>query len=220
MTVYLYPGNPPSNVTKEAKYSVVRAKDGWGVRLIYSVSNRQRDLLTTTAHPQLSDMVNRAKVEVTGDEGGAFYINEYGHVLVPSPEGVLYAGSYHKELEFDFEGTQIRPTAPDGLRPGDVWVGPRVGIRYVLNAGGDDVYYEHKPTPTRTVKHCLSDDVGRAAATHLARRLARVKGTNGGRIYINERCEFFAPVTSADYARFLYLGHLEDDTWFTGYDMD
>jgi hypothetical protein len=74
--------------------------------------------------------------------------------------------------------------------------------------------------PTRTVRHCLSDDVGRTAANQLARRLARVKGSSGGRIYINERCEFFAPVTSADYARFLYLGHLADDTWFAGYDMD
>jgi len=189
------------------------------VHLQYSISNRIRELLTTSAHPKLVDMVNAAKREITGLEGGAFYINEFKQVIVPTPQGYLYAGEYHKELRFDFDGTTIGPSAPDGLRPGDEWKGPHVGIPYVLTAACDDVYYKQHPTPKREVRVHLSDDVGAAAATKLAKRLAKVKGTGGGRIYINEECEFFAPINDSSGLRYEYLGHLDNDSWFSQWEM-
>lgn len=221
MTVYLYPGYCPSNVSKDAKYSIKHGGDGgWAVHLIYTVNNRERELLTTNAHPTLVEMVNAAKREITGLEGGAFYINEYAHVVVPTSEGHLYAGYYPKELRFEFEGSTIGPAAPDGLQPGEDWPGPHPGVAYTLAAGGADVYFEKKKSPTRISKQMLSDEIGKRAAGALARRLSQVKGNEGGRVYINERCEFFAPVKAAGGWRFLYLGHLEDDAWFPGPDMD
>ncbi|MEI2704081.1 MAG: hypothetical protein V9E89_02215 [Ilumatobacteraceae bacterium] len=71
----------------------------------------------------------------------------------------------------------------------------------------DDIYYKHKQGRRETQVH-LSDSCGVPRARNLAQRLARVKGTAGGRIYINEQCEFFDPATN------IYLGSIEDDPWF------
>ena len=63
-------------------------------------------------------MVNSVKEGSTGAPGGAFYINEYKHVLVPTSEGCLYAGKYAPLLRFSFEGVEITPEPPPGLSPG------------------------------------------------------------------------------------------------------
>jgi hypothetical protein len=74
-------------------------------------------------------------------------------------------------------------------------------VTYVLMAVGNDIKYLLKDGRRETEVR-LSDDVGAAAAARLANRLAQVKGTSGGRIYINERCEFFGPVSTNDYSTF------------------
>lgn len=86
-------------------------------------------------------------------------------------------------------------------------------VTYVLMAVGNHIKYLLKDGRRETEVR-LSDDVGAAAAGRLANRLAQVKGTSGGRIYINERCEFFGPVSTNDYSTFLYLGNLHEDLWF------
>ena len=214
MTVYLYPGYAPSNVAKDAKYSVKRGDGGsWVVHLVYHLDHSTRELLTTDAHPQLVEMVNRVKREITGTEGGAFYINEHCHVLVPDQQGALSAGEYAKELKFAFDGGTMGPRPPKSVKPGDEWKGPHVGVRYTLAAGNDDIYYEINLTPTRVQRVRLSEEVGKVPARRLAARLAQHKGNGGGRIYINEQCEFFAPI-NVDGLPFAYLGHLDDDPWF------
>ena len=60
---------------------------------------------------------------------------------------------------------------------------------------------------------------GAKEARKLANRLAAIKGSQGGRIYINEQCEFFAPRTESSGMPFVYLGHLDDDVWFSEYDL-
>ena len=215
MTVYIYPGNAPSNVSKDAKYSVKRVANGWAVHLLFNLGNGQRELLTTDQHAELVSMVNRVKAHSTGKDGGAFYINEYRHVVVPTPDGAVYAGSYTKDLRFAFEGQTIEPSAPKGLKPGQEWKGPHVGVRYTLAAGGGDIYYERKLSASRTERVQLSEQRGQRTAQLLARRLSSVKGQSGGRIYINEQCEFFGPmVVGQGGTQFVYLGHLEDDAWF------
>ena len=73
----IYPGLAPSNPSKDAKYSVVSGEGGYEVRLVYRVSSREVALLTTGDHDELVDMVNTVKTEMTGQPGGAFYINEF-----------------------------------------------------------------------------------------------------------------------------------------------
>jgi hypothetical protein len=77
-----YPGNVPSNVGKDAKYSVAREDGEFVVKLLYRMSARERELLTNDEHPALVDMVNAVKTEHNGVPGGAFYINEYHDTLL------------------------------------------------------------------------------------------------------------------------------------------
>jgi hypothetical protein len=218
-----YPGLCPSNVNKDAKYSVVHSAAGsMEIRLVYRVSNREKELLTTDRHDKLVEMVNKVKLELTGFLGGAFYINEYRDVLVPDTTngGSIYAGNYTRDLEFDYNGTLITPRAPQGVKPGDPWPGPHVGIRYTLMVGGGDIRYELRSG--RTIREqWLSDDVGPRPANELARRLAANKGNSGGRFYINEACEMFAPLGGAEGGvEYVYLGPLEDSAWFDAPDVD
>jgi hypothetical protein len=218
-----YPGLCPSNVNKDAKYSVVHSPTvSMKIRLVYRVSNREKELLTTDRHDELVDMVNKVKLELTGWSGGAFYINEYRDVLVPDTinGGSVYAGNYTRDLEFDYNGTLITPRAPQGLDPGDPWPGPHVGIRYTLIAGGGDIRYELKSGST-IYERCLSEDVGPRRANELARRIATIKGNSGGRFYINEACEMFTPLGGEEGGvEYLYLGPLEDSAWFHAPDVD
>ena len=49
----------------------------------------------------------------------------------------------------------------------------------------------------------------------MAERIGKVKGWGGGRFYINEWKEMFAPLNRGGHIEYLYIGHLdEDDPWF------
>lgn len=208
-----YPGNAPSNVSKDAKYSVVRGAAGWEVRLVYRLSSSERALVTTSNHPDLVEMVNNAKVEGNGAEGGPFYVNEYRHVVVPTSDGPLFAGKYAPLLRFRFEGADISPEAPAGLEVGQEWPGPRVGTAYVLAADGADIKYRVETRPSVTVERRLSAEIGRVGAARVARRFV-VHKPGGGRIYINEAHECFGPTPQGEELCHTYLGRIDQDEWF------
>ena len=212
MTLEPYSGHCPSNIGKDAKYSMSAAGE---VRLTYHIDSRTRDLLTTDGHPTLAKMVNAAKKELSGSPGGAFYINEFSHVLVPGKtSGTCHCvGYYDGVLEFELDGQVISPRASPQLRSGDKWLGPHAGVRYVLCAGGRDIRFEKKQG-SRITEVRLSDHVGDATAKQTAARVSGVKGVSGGRFYINEMQEMFCPSAANDYEHFVYIGHLEDSAWF------
>lgn len=214
--LHRYTGNTPSYPGRHAKYSVISGPEGDRVRLRYYVTATSYDLLTTSDHPDLCEMVNRVKTEINGQPRGPFYINEFHDVLVPDGEGGCYwAGHYEPLLEFAFETGIVGPVAPSGLEPGDLWKGPHVGIRHTLRSGAADIRYESK-SGTRVDIVDLSRHVGAEAARTLAGRLARVMGGNGGRFYINEASEMFAPVGGGDDGLDpIYVGHLAEDQWFS-----
>lgn len=231
-----FQGNWPRNVSRDAKYSVRRQGAGnLVVGLLYRTADRETWRATTDQHPDLVAMVNEVKVSMGESPNGPFYINEFRQVIVPVGRAVTYylAGEYHGDLRFEFEGHILSGEArdPEGrpLEPGDVWVGPHPGIPYRLQAGGADIYYETEPRPNVTRKELLSDYVGKELAAHMARRVRQVKGWEGGRFYVNEWREMFAPVWSGPRGRvsdpgaaseegelrYVYIGHLDmDDPWF------
>jgi len=208
-----YMGNAPSNVNKDAKYSIVRGSGDWEIRLVFRISSAERALVTTSSHPEVIELVNAVKEDVNGGPGGAFYINEYKHVLVPTQDGCMYAGRYLPLLRFRFEGQEISPEAPSGLRPGDDWTGPRVGIAYVLTADGSDVRYRVETRPNVLADRKLSAEIGKGQATKTARQLAHHK-PGGGRIYVNEAFECFGPAPGGDGLTHIYLGKIEEAAWF------
>jgi hypothetical protein len=214
----IYPWLTPSNVSKDAKYSVRNGRNGWEVQLLFVLNSRERTLLATDGHEELIEMVNAIKEAKSGSAGGAFYINEFGDVLVPTTtDGCFFAGVYEGLLEFEFDGEIVSAEAPAGLSPGDEWPGPHMGVRYTLSAGGQDIKCEVQDGRISR-EHRLSDTAGEGGASLLAKRLASVKGSNGGRIYINERGNFFSPPRDGG-TEHIFLGGIDEDQWFPAPDV-
>src|SRR4051812_34795075 len=90
-----YPGYQPSNVSKDARYTL--AIDGH-IRVQVELGDGEYSLLSTVAHPDLVTMVRTAKAAVGETEAGVFYINEFGHVLVKAGGRTLYAGKYGRPV--------------------------------------------------------------------------------------------------------------------------
>lgn len=215
----LFTGNCPHNVSRDAKYAV---RSGSLVRLEYVASGTDRWLITTEKHPYLVEAVNAVKVGVGGTPNGPFYINEFGQVIVPvggSAEYYRAEDHYDLPLKFEFEGREITGDAVDStgrpLEPGDLWTGPHPGIPYRLTAAGNDIYYDFSPSPNVKRRVALGSIVGPAAADAMAQRVRNIKGWHGGRFYINEWSEMFAPVNQSGGWEYRYIGHLEEnDPWF------
>src|SRR4051794_22858489 len=214
-------GNCPKNVSRDAKYSVRTNKGNLVVALLYESDNGERWHASTEDHEPLVEMVNAVKTGVGDRPNGPFYINEYGQVIVPAgPEARYYlAGEYEGLVRFEFEGNILSGEGVDldgrPLEPGDTWTGPHPGIPYVLVAGGGDVYYVSHPREDVTRKVVLSTQRGAAAAKAIADRIQTVKSWEGGRFYVNEWREIFAPLNDRAGLSYRYVGHLElDDPWF------
>ena len=208
-----YNGNTAKATGKEGHYSV---KLSGKIQLIYSGNPYGRDLLTIDGHSELVSLVNEAKKRGGASEyGGSFLINEYRHVLVPtkSDSVVLFAGVYTRDLEFEFGDSLISPVARSVIRPGDVWPGPHVGVKYTLSAGASDIRYELTTDNGTKVRVLLSKFHARHELAELLGMFRSVK-PKGGPIYINEAREFFAPVEGQQGYKRLYIGHLGTKPWF------
>lgn len=209
-----FEGNCPRNVSKDAKYSVQYYEGKYVVGLVYRTAYREEWRPVNEDHPELVDMVNEVKTRYGGRPGGAFYINEYGQVIVPATGERDYylAGEYRQPLEFEFEGHTLSGNAVglDGLalQPGATWEGPHPGVPYVLKAGAQDIYYRSEPRPRVTKEVRLSDFQSPNIVRQVCQMISRVKGHQGGRFYINEFQQLFAPVNKATGLEYIYIGRL------------
>ena len=89
----------------------------------------------------LARAVNAGKLQLGGESGGSFHINEYGQVLVPGHRGdgtIALVGEWEGALEFwnnlEGEGT-FDLTDDEELAPGDAWELPYLGIPHNLERG-------------------------------------------------------------------------------------
>ncbi len=200
----LYRGVWPQNVSRLAKFGVRSHEGLWRVCVLYDVGSGLRYLALDEERDDLAALVNGVKTTMGNAPGGAFYVNEYRHVIVPVDSGdgsshYYFAGYLNGELTFQFEGAPLstRPVQPDGipLAPGDQWVGPRPGIPYVLAAGGKDIYYETPAltdgdAPTvramTTMRITLSRVLrNRELVARAVAPIAKIRGFQGGRFYVN-----------------------------------
>ncbi len=226
MSFSVFKGNCPSNVSKDAKYTVRwnrKNQKSFVIGLIYESEDDEVWHTTTDKHPDLIEMVNEVKIQLTGFPNGSFYINEYHQVIVPikNSYGITEyycAGKYHEPLRFEFEGKVLsgEPVDLDGnqLKPGDDWLGPHPGISYVLKAGGHDIYYTYSPRPNVTKKVFLSKVIGIEKAKRVAGDIASIKGSCGGRFYVNEFGCIFAPINSEYKQLYKYIGQISKEEWF------
>lgn len=237
-TPSLYRGVWPQNVSKLAKFGVRLVDGTWKITVLYEAGAGLRYLAVEGAGTTLASRINSLKSLLQGQPGGAFYVNEYKHVIVPvqgSPStGVkshyYYACRLEDDLRFEFEGQLLttNPVHPDGtpLKEGERWVGPRPGIPYVLSAGGGDIYHESpaltddnppaiRPSMTRRVQ--LSKVLGdRPLVERAVRPITSVRGHQGGRFYVNEHGAIFTPVDSGDGngIDYIYCGQIDRSAWF------
>lgn len=234
----LYRGLWPQVVGRLAKYAVRFIDGEWKISVWYNVGDGLRYLAVEGDGADLVLRINEVKEAFDGKPGGAFYLNEYRHVLVPvagSPEhGVpvhyYYAGRYEKDFHFDFEGrtltTQPKDLEGKPLSPGSSWIGPRPGIPYVLAAGGGDIYFEtpaltdSEPPTVRTrmtrkleLSKVLRD---RTLVARAVRPVYEVRGHQGGRFYVNEHGAIFTPVGANDGngIDYIYCGVIDREAWF------
>ncbi len=234
----LYKGPWPQNVSKLAKYAVRLVDGTWRITVFYEASAGLRYLAVEGGGEDLVARINALKTQLKAQPGGAFYVNEFRHVLVPvatddeSGTGscYYYAGRLVEDFSFEYEGKPLltKPVDGDGnpLKPGVKWVGPRPGIPYVLAAGGGDIYYE---TPAlseedpprvlpRTTRRVLLSKVlkDKEAVKRAVRPVATVRGHGGGRFYVNEHGAMFTPVRSDEDGglEYIYCGMIERSAWF------
>ena len=230
----LYRGLWPQNVNKLAKYTVGFVDGQWRVTVGYDVGDGLRFLAVEGGETGLASLVNEVKKAVVNQLGGAFYINEFRHVLVPVKNGntseYYYAGPAEVDFVFDFEGKPLTTRAVNGdghaLLRGEKWYGPRPGIPYVLAAGGGDIYYETpaltdgdppavRPNMKRKVQ--LSKVLQNPGAVARATQpVAAVRGHQGGRFYVNEHGAIFTPVSAGDGngLDYVYCGQIDRTAWF------
>lgn len=233
----LYRGVWPQNVSKLAKYAVRYIEGDWKVSVLYEAGEGLRYLAVEGGAQDVASRVNAVKTELRDQPGGAFYVNEYRHIIVPvtgaasSGAGSHYyiAGRLDSDFRFEFEGQPLttKPVHPDGtpLRRKDRWIGPRPGIPYVLSAGGDDIYYETpaltendppavRPLMTRRVK--LSKVIiGKSLLESATWPISSIRGHKGGRFYVNEHRAVFTPVDGdGDGIDYVYCGQVNPLAWF------
>jgi len=216
----VYSGNSNRGISKSARYTVTASGE---IRLKYFVGKNEFALLATGAHRELVDMVNGVKAKHGDGAGGAFIINEFRHVVVPVRSGETsqsrYAGFYGADLTFPWEGQEIGPRAPSSLRAGQLWPGPRVGVKYKVTANCRDIAFEYA-TARGTVKtEALSDTYAAGELTDLLDMVRRVK-PQGGALYINEAGELFAPQTNDAGLDFVYVGARGKHAWFPEPDVE
>lgn len=237
MTSALYRGPWPQNVSKLAKYAVRFVDGEWKVTVLYDVGDGLKFLAVDGGGATIAKLVNAAKVAARDQPGGAFYVNEYRHIIVPvaaPPESGVnsayyYAGRLETDLSFEFEGERLhtKPVDRHGnpLQRGAKWVGPRPGIPYKLAAGGDDIYYETPALtdtdppairPNMTRKVMLSKVLANArAAAEAARTIEAVRSRAGGRFYVNEHGAIFTPVSGNEGGiEYVFCGTIDPMRWF------
>jgi hypothetical protein len=233
-----YRGVWPQNVSKLAKYAVRFLEGEWKVTVLYDAGDGLRYLAVEGGAADVASRVNAVKTALQNQPGGAFYVNEFRHIVVPvAAEGTAAAGSHYymagrlePDFRFEFDGQPLtaRPFRPDGtaLQRGDRWVGPRPGIPYVLAAGAADIYYETPaltdddppavlPMTTRKVQ--LSKVLGDKPLLRTAlTSISAVKGHQGGRFYVNEHGAMFTPVDGGDGngIDYVYCGQIDRSAWF------
>lgn len=102
---------------------------------------------------ELVKAVNNPKISISGKEGGAFVINEFGQVIVPSSWGDgkrLLVGEVDGVLLFEnpSDGSIIDLSDDTGLQIGDLWEKPYVGVKYNLRGDSNICYYDNKLSST------------------------------------------------------------------------
>lgn len=166
----------------------------------------------------LAQSVNQIKSIFTGAEGGAFLINEWGQVLVPVDDDEssrILLGEVTGRIDFESPlnpGETIDLSDDLGLRCGDAWNKPYVGVPYHLSAR-DKIYFRNLTRSGDDICHLESQDSRLVRLLRSVRRYGPVRFivTPGG-LVLTKR-----PATASedeDLWEPVYVGRIDFTKWF------
>lgn len=133
---------------------------------------------------KLIQAVHAAKRKLGGGGGGSFQINEFGQVLVPASDGlgrIAFVGEVEGVLLFEnpFEDdAHVDLSSHSGLKVGDPWLLPYVGVPYRLSKKGK-IYFLHETDEGRETEYPEYQD------RELIGLLRAVRGYGGARFIVN-----------------------------------
>jgi hypothetical protein len=113
---------------------------------------------------ELIAAVQAGKRALGARDGGSFLINEFGQLLVPATEEevtrVVQVGDCDGPVVFDnpfAPGTTFDLTDTRGLKPGDPWERPYVGLIYNLTEGNEICFKQTDASGSRYVYAPVDD---------------------------------------------------------------
>lgn len=164
---------------------------------------------------KLAETVNKAKYQMNQNNGGAFVINEFGQVIVPSSAGDgnrLLVGEVSGSLLFDHPITanNIDLSDDNGLYLGEIWRKPYIGIPYKLSRSSKIYFW----TGTKSV-YLPNDYKDLIKDLRLLRRIGALSFIVNpyGIILTKIPMGEFDPDTE-EYWTPVYVGRLKSSNWF------
>lgn len=159
----------------------------------------------------LNDTINEAKIQMTGQPGGSFCINEFGQVIVPSGYGDgmrLLVGECEGFLLFEGEDEIIDLSDDCGLDTGDCWEKPYIGMKYQLHRDSFVYYWDEgilEPVAQDEDLICKMRSVRRyGAATFIVNPYGIVLMKSPAGAFSFDEDEWKA----------VYIGRINYDLWF------
>jgi hypothetical protein len=168
----------------------------------------------TQGTEQLISAINAVKWRYNHQPGGSFVVNEYGQVLVPTRAGKRFCvGKITGVMLLRNVDTQEIVDLSDdaGLRPGDPWDLPYVGLAYRLSCRSQ-IYYWDK-TNGRSIKPHTQD-------WDLIHQLRTVRRYGAVRFLVNPYGLVLTKIPKGafdpdgDQWQPVYVGRIDYDKWF------
>jgi hypothetical protein len=162
---------------------------------------------------ELGAAVNRVKLRYGSYRGGSFAINEFGQIIVPlQGTGARYlVGTVEGSLLFqspDDNGKYFTLNAPEGIRPGQIWDRPYVGMPFHL-ANSGVIYRILDDEGDRLVDFLVFRDIP------LIQQLHKIRGWRGCRFLVNYLGVVLTKHEHQGLWLPLYVGTLDYTQWYS-----
>ena len=165
---------------------------------------------------ELVKAVNNPKISISGREGGAFVINEFGQVIVPSIRGDgerWLVGEVEGRLLFEdpYDGDIINLSDDTGLQTNDLWEKPYVGVKYNLHRDSNIYYYDSELDSSE-----YPSDQDR----ELIKKLRKVRRYGAATFIVNQYGLVLTKIPEGEYREDddkwvpVYVGRINLNLWF------
>lgn len=169
-------------------------------------------VIVSVAVKQMADAVNAIKRAKAGQGGGGFVINEFGQVISPIAEsrdrylvGECNGILYFKNSMNNNERTSLNDS---GLKLGDEWKKPYIGISYNLNQY-DQICFRKEDEDGCTEIYPSKQD------TDLIKKLRKVREDGYIRFIVNQYGVVLTKKEINGTWKGIYVGQINYDKWFS-----